>query len=54
MYKKLEFILRKKWSIQVMFKLLEDILLRDNMLLAYRRVVTNKGTSDADNVIIVR
>lgn len=44
MYKKLEFIIRKKWNEQVTYKLLEDILLRDNMLLAYRRVVTNKGT----------
>lgn len=32
-YINLELIIRKKWSIQVMFKLLEDILLRDNILL---------------------
>lgn len=44
MYKNLEFIIRKKWNEQVTYKLLEDILLRDNMLLAYGRVVTNKGT----------
>lgn len=43
---------RKGRSTQVMSKLLEDVLSRENMLLAYKSVIANKGARGIDNVSI--
>lgn len=40
----------KEKSTQVMSKLLDEVLSRENMLLAYKSVIANKGASGVDNI----
>ena len=51
-YLKLNIGMQKGKSTQVMSKLLEDVLSRENMMLAYKNVISNKGASGIDNVSV--